>query len=175
MSELEADSTFVRELKTGHRWQLWVGYQFLREGFVVRVPPLEIRHDRSQIDEYSDEGDLFISCNSSHLNWLRFECKSRDLTFTGRSDYPFTTAFVDRVQTWNRKQKSRPAGILMVSQKTRAILAIGAWTEHEWRVEKKHDSVRNYDRSYYLVDRGHLIDWPDLVSRIKGQLPVFSE
>ena len=168
MSKLEDDTIFLKELQVGHQWQLWAGFQFLKRGFIVQVPPLLIRPSREDIDAYSDHGDIFLwRCSGDRL---RFECKSRSLSFTGRRDYPFPTAFVDRVETWKRKANSKPAAILLVSQETGAILAIDAWTESDWVIEEKDDSVRGYRRSYYLVPRSILLEWDELISHINGQL-----
>lgn len=168
MLKLEDDAIFLKELQTGHQWQLWVGFQFLKAGLIVQVPSLEIRPTHSEIDCFTDHGDIFVW---RHLgDKLRFECKSRNLSFTGRHDYPFPTAFVDRVNTWKRKTRSKPAAILLVSRVTGAILALGAWTEDRWVIEEKDDSVRGYRRSYYLACRDLFLEWNELIGHIRGQL-----
>ena len=165
---LEADSIFLQELRASHEWALWAGLQFLKAGFTVQVPPLQVRPNRECLDNYTDHGDLFVW--RSPRDRLRFECKSRRIGFTGRHDYPFDTAFVDRVGTWKRKTKARPAAILLISQETRAIMAIGVWTEGAWIIQTKEDHVRNYTRTYYLAPRSLLLEWHELVNHIKGQL-----
>ena len=167
---LENNGIFFKEIREGHRWQLWAGFQFLTEGFIVQVPVLKIRPNRQEIDSYTDEGDIYIWRNNTKEEFLRFECKSRNLSFTTNQDYPFPTAFVDRVNTWRRKAKKVPAAILLISQVTGVILAIPTWTQHKWFIKDAHDSVRGYRRQYYMVQSAHLVNWDTLISQIKGQM-----
>lgn len=165
--DLEDDAIFLAEIKKGHRWQWWAGFQFLKEGFIVQVPVLKLRPTRAEIDGYTDNGDLYIWNNSM----LKLECKSRNISFTNCSNYPFDTAFVERVNTWKRKGKGKPAAILLISQKTGAILTIPTWTEKFWFIKSANDSVRGYIRDYYMLNSNQLVDWKDFIEIIRGRLP----
>lgn len=167
--DLETDAIFLTEVQKGHKWQLWAGFQFLKESFIVQVPPLKLRPTREEIDRYTDEGDLYVW--RTFNDRLRLECKSRNISFTNSGDYPFDTAFVERVNTWKRKRK--PAAILLISQITGAIVAIPTWTEPSWFVESANDSVRGYQRYYYMLKTEQLVNWTDFIQQIRGELPNF--
>jgi hypothetical protein len=157
---LEEDNVFLRELKKGYGWQLWVAVQFLKEGFAVKVPPLEIRPNHDSIDDYTDHGDIIVLLGS---RGAYFECKSRGLYFNSVLDYPHDTAFVDRVNTWRRKA-TKAVAILLVSRITGKIIVVPASTEKDWLREERFDRVRQYRREYYMAMRNSLRDWADLLA-----------
>lgn len=160
MALLEDDGLFLRELRKGYGWQLWAALQFLREGFAVMVPKLEIRPDRDSIDDYTDHGDVIVLLGNRRVY---FECKSRGLPFNSVLDYPYDTAFVDRVNTWRRKAR-KPAAVLLVSRITGKIIVVPVSTEKQWLREERFDSVRQYSRDYYLTTKNSLKDWDSLIS-----------
>ena len=164
MNELEPDALFIKELRDGHQWQLWVALQLLKAGLAVEVPELQIRPSQDEINGFTDVGDVIV-----HLPGRRvvLEVKSRSIVFTGVQDYPYPTAFVDRVNTWQRKQCHRPAEVLLVSQQTGAIIGISAKTEDRWMVENRHDNVREYDRAYYMASKGLLYGFAEIVDLLK--------
>ena len=163
---LEPDALFLAELKDGHQWQLWVALQFLKHGLAVQVPELRIRPSQDDINSYTDTGDVVVILPERKAI---FEVKSRDITFTCAEDYPYTTAFVDRVKTWERKRDNRPTGVLLVSQHTGAIVGVPSSTQAHWSVESRHDNVRDYDRDYYMADKSLLYDFGDIVAILKGR------
>ena len=169
MTNLEVDELFIAELKKGHKWQLWVGLQFLKEGFIVQVPNLKIRKNHDEINKYSDSGDVIVFLNNERYS---FECKSRNLEFTNKENYPYDTVFVDRTKTWERKRNNKPLAIIIISQQTGKLVVVSSKTEKYWMIEERIDSVRNYTRSYYMVDKKYLHNWDFLIDhlRIKGRI-----
>ena len=166
MKGLETDEIFLRELKKGHNWQLWVGYLLLKEGFAVRVSSLATRPDHDSIDLYGDDGDVKVTFPGKTVV---LEVKSRNLYFTSIDDYPYQTAFVDRVNTWRRKADNKPVAICLVSQPTGAIVVVPTSSESSWLVETVRDRVREYDRDYYLVNKICLARWESLLTWLKKQ------
>jgi hypothetical protein len=161
---LEPDALFLAELKSGHQWQLWAALQFLKHGLAVQVPELKVRPSQDDINDYTDTGDVIVLLPVRNAI---FEVKSRDITFTSSRDYPYTTAFVDRVKTWERKKDNRPTGILLVSQLTGAIVGVPSNSQARWTIETRHDNVRDYDRDYYMADKSLLYDFDDIVAILK--------
>lgn len=169
MGELESDSVFIQELRKGHSWQLWVAVLFLKEGFIVEVPKLEIRPGRAKINDYTDNGDISIHVNGRRN---RFECKSRNLDFNSSEDYPYETALVDRVNTWKRKADKKPLAVILVSQITGNCVVVPVSTEQKWKIETKRDDIRGYEREYFLVEKNDLKNWDDFISwlRLKNHI-----
>jgi len=164
---LESDNIFFEEIKKGHKWQLWVGAKLRERGFEVRVPDLVIRPDRDLINEYTDRGDIFVIVGEKELS---IEVKSRSIKFYDKDSYPYPTAFVDRVKTWERKQGNVPACIILVSQITGGMVAVSTSEESrkKWFVSEERDTKRDYVRDYYMVEKEELREFEDLVNWLGG-------
>src|SRR4051812_2578042 len=107
----ENDALFVAQLAEGHRWARWTADQLQAAGLCVQVTPMQIRADIAERHKFSDEWDVSVGARSP----CRVDVKSRNLVFTGREDYPFSTALVDTVSGW-RAKTTPPHAIVLVSQ-----------------------------------------------------------
>ena len=155
MADLESDDIFFDELKKGYSHQKYVNDYFIDLGFKTQIDELKIRNNRNEINDFSDNGDLFIFTKKGKL---RIEVKSRNLSFTGIQDFPYDTILVDRVNTWLRKvcDKKKPHAIIIISQITKKMFVIPISSEKKWFFEEKRDTVRDYDRNYILCNKEDL-------------------
>jgi hypothetical protein len=159
-NNLESEEIFLNELKKGYSYQLVVGEYLRDRGFNVEVDELKIRGDVSEINNYTDGGDIKI-----HLSrrTIIVEVKSRNVKFESVGGFPYDTIFVDRVNTWKRKEKDKPHAIIIISQINNNMFVIPVSSEPNWIIESRKDTVRNYVREYYLVKKEHIKSMDEFV------------
>lgn len=161
-TELESDEIFLRELKKGYEHQLIVARYLKSKNLKIDVDGLRIRKQKKDIPKFRDEGDLFFI--NKNNNKIPIEVKSRNVKFTGINDFPYNDIFVDMKTCWDRKEKYKPCAIIMISQLTHAMIVVPVSTKNKWIVKTKKDTIRDYIREYYLVDKKHLKSIDDFIS-----------
>ena len=169
MAELESDEIFISELKKGYSFQKYVNDYFIEQGFETQFDELKIRKNRNEINDFSDDGDLFILTKKGKL---RTEIKSRNLTFEGIADFPYSTILVDRANTWIRKvcDNKKPDVIIIISQITKKMFVIPISSQENWFFENKHDGVRDYDRKYILCKKEDLKSIEEFTNWLKTKI-----
>jgi len=158
---------FLSGLKNGHGWQLFIGNQFLKEGFFVQVPSLKLRQKITDENIYTDSGDITIVINNKTY---RFECKSLKIEFTSNADFPADKIIVDMVSNWDKK-KHRPIGIINVCTKTKGKFVIFTrWGSHdEWIKKNIYDSKKDYHREFYFINKEsrYVKSWDFLINWLR--------
>jgi hypothetical protein len=164
--ELESDKIFIDELEKGFSYQKIVNEFFISKGFKTKLDPLKIREERSVINKFTDTGDLKIILPK---RTIIVEVKSRDVLFTDVHDFPYDTIFVDRVNTWKRKNKNKPHAIIIISQITKNMFVIPVSGEADWINKTVYDNKRDYTREYYLVNRENLKPMDEFITWLNKQ------
>jgi hypothetical protein len=120
-----SDNAFLDRLERGYKWQLHVASKLMLAGYAVQCQPLQVRPDRSQIEEYQDDYDLLVTRVGAR--WKRhIEVKSRTLSFEDSpASFPFGTIIVERGETYARRTRL-PDFWVMVSQPTGSCIAVGS-------------------------------------------------
>jgi len=160
-TELESDEIFLRELKKGYKHQLIVAEYLKSKNLKIDVDGLRIRKQKKDIPRFRDEGDLFFI--NKNNNKIPIEVKSRNINFTSINDFPYNDIFVDMKSCWDRKEKYKPCAIIMISQLTHEMIVVPVSTKNKWIVKTKKDTIRDYIREYYLVDKKHLKSIDDFI------------
>jgi hypothetical protein len=155
----ENDALFFRELQTGHEFACLVAERLGRHGLHVEVTPMEVRNDIADRGRFSDEHDLTVGVRAP----CRIDVKSRELSFRSASDYPYSTAFVDTTSGWGAKAH-RPHAIVLVSQRTKAMLVISVRDSASWKREWRYDNKRGISDWFWMVDAARLRPFDDLVT-----------
>lgn len=162
MDWFENDELFFDELARGHQWAEFVAERLRRAGFETEVTPMRKRQSIEHRHEFAREIDLLVGPRKAP-----FEVKSRDLSFgEDVASYPYRTAFVDTVSGWDAKDP-RPVAVVLVSQRTRAMLVVPPSTAPEWERESKRDRVRGIDDEWYTISRSRLLTFDELAERMR--------
>jgi hypothetical protein len=158
----ENDELFFRQLSTGHEWAEVVAERFRAAGIAARATPMSRRRTLADRHRYRNEIDVLVGPIGAPV-----EIKSRNLDFSADpATYPYDTAFVDTVGGWDAKDP-KPVAIVLVSQKTGAMLVVPTSSQATWTRTHKRDRVRNVRDIWYAVDRALLIPFDELLDRMK--------
>ena len=163
----ENDELFFSELDKGHAFQSIVADIFRQKGFLVEQPKKRVRKHISEAAKFAEnEIDLLVGSENKKI---LFEVKSRNLYFTKPENYPFDTAFVDTVSSWDQKRK-KPAATILISQKTKSIVVVPSSSFSQWKEEKKRDRVRDIEDTWWTVPVKCLKTLDDLCKWLKTRL-----
>lgn len=144
------DPTFLQDLEKSIE-HVWIVARWLSSiGKMVAIPPMRVRPDAKKMKGYGDEGDLFIVQDKE---WLRIECKQRNLHFTGVHDYPYETIFVDRVHAWERAERKPHAYIVTNEAITVAAIIYGT-TSSSWIKRDSYDRGKKRTRAFLECPKG---------------------
>ncbi|MHC4676566.1 MAG: hypothetical protein ACYTBZ_29115 [Planctomycetota bacterium] len=166
---IENDELFIKELKKGYGFQIYVALQFLLEGLWVRVPPLSIRDSREEIPQYTrNEADLFV-WGSGNGKQKKISVKSRNIEFYTIDTYPYKTIFIDTVRGWEAKEE-KPCAVIIISQQTKEIIVVPVSSREHWTIEERSDQTRNIAaEEFYAVSKEYAKTFSELVEWIKGK------
>jgi hypothetical protein len=156
------DALFLEQLAEGHRWAEHAAERLRSAGIAVQVTPMEVRAHIDDRADFADEWDMSVGSRAP----CRLDVKSRNLAFTSIDDYPFETALVDTVAGWEAKER-HPHAIILVSQKTEALVVIPVSTRGSWTRARRFDRVRGIEDVFYEVDRRELRPIDDLVTWLR--------
>lgn len=164
------DELFFEMLERGYGWQLIPYIFFKQHGFDVSMPELEIRGSIKTAGRFRDTLDLIVDGH-------RIEVKSRGVTFTSPSDWPYNRlpAFVDTVSKYDA-HKEQPLAYVFVSQRTGAMVCTDGRerASKRWETIERKDTVRNIDERFYAVDRRHMRTMDKLVDVLRNLKAVQS-
>lgn len=179
------DWKFKEQLHIGHVWEVYVGIRLHRMGLKVELPEKSVRANRSEIGNYANEVDLWVSgpgIESEDERGVPVEVKSRGRRFTCPEDHPDDDEhdrgliLLPSVRSWDNKNP-KPFSVLKVSQKTGAIIGIRSADADKWLVIKRYDPYREYTDTTYAAPKGlwYPVAGPDqhvneTVKEIKGLL-----
>ena len=167
---MEDDELFADELARGHAWQVLVAMRLLQAGLVVQVSRLMLWRTtaglvgRPPIEQFTSS-DVDIMVGRKTL--VPIEVKSRRFAFSTPSDYPYADAMVGTVDSW-KQATIRPQVVVLVSQQTRAMLAVNVVaTFPDWAAKGNHDQVRGITNDSYFCPRTHLRSFAKLVGWLR--------
>lgn len=154
----ENDQLFFEQLGIGHEWAEAVAARFRVAGITAMATPMTYRQTLADRHQYRNEIDLLVGATGAPV-----EVKSRNLGFSeDPATYPYDTAFVDTVGGWDAKYP-KPIVIVLVSQKTGAMLVVPASSQATWARTHTFDRVRNVQDVWYTVDRAQLLSFDALL------------
>lgn len=99
-------------------------------------PPLDVREP--------DNGDMLLIGRVEH--------KVRDLKFTCREDYPYSTVIIDEAYKIDNKPDKVLMYVIENVEGTHAAIVYG-FTKSAWKVEEKYDQKRERMCKNYEVDK----------------------
>ena len=163
MTQEEKDVIFIDDLKTGYYYQGLVNTYFLDYGFKTTFHPLKIRPNFNVRRGFTDNGDLIINTPSRDIV---VEIKSRAIKFTCIADYPFKTVFIESLSRWSKKVK--PAAIIVISQKTKAMIVVPVSTEKQWTTKTTGHKRDRIASQRLEADKKLLKTMPEFIDWLKN-------
>jgi hypothetical protein len=149
---------FHGELQDGHSWAQKVANYLNAQGLDCTCTPISYAKTQAEIEVFT-KTDKDITFNKMTGN---LEVKSLRTEFTSPKDWPWQTAIVDTASGWKQKEE-KPVAVILVSKITGAMIAVPVSTEHEWKVERRFDSLRKFEDNFLMVSRRHLRTIDELV------------
>jgi hypothetical protein len=136
------DPTFVDDLRDSKR-AVDAAAAFLNsKGYPVVVRPMFIRPDVSQINDYSDDGDIEII--------QRVEVKQRkDTSFSSKADFPYQTLIVDTCRAFDKAKPKPYAYIICNPALTCALVVDVKATRRHWTRVEKNDRKKGRCTEFY--------------------------
>jgi hypothetical protein len=152
-----SDDAFLDRLERGYKWQVLVANKLMAEGYAVQCQPLQVRPDRSQIEEYKDDYDLLVT--RMGRGWKRhLEVKSRTLSFSSNpSSFPFGTIIVERSETFEGRNRL-PDYWVMVSQKSKGVIAVSSKS-----VRATHSTETKRGTDYIVCPKESFISFDEML------------
>lgn len=99
-----------------------------------------------------DDGDIILHTDTGRR--FRLEVKSRNLTYTCKEEFPFSTAIVCQVESFKRacNKDDMPFAYFCVEKKKRSMFICKvAETRHLWTEEQKMDGRDGVWKPFYMV------------------------
>lgn len=127
----QPDDLFLRALKEGYRWQVWLGERWRGFDLEVVIPPLRVRPERSQAGRYQDAADLFVE------SWP-IEVKSKAERFTRPENYPREVVYLGAWKRWE-SLKRKPLAFALISRPTESVVLVHKSSAPHWQ----HKMVEN--------------------------------
>lgn len=153
------DKLFRSELLASEKLRVLVAEKLTDAGFSVEMPPMEWRESIKDAHKFKDQQDLIVE-------GYVIEVKSRRLNFTCPEDYPYSTAFVETVRSWDQKSV-KPAAVILVSTITKDCVVIGRQSEKHWSAEQRFDHIRKIKENFYMVHKDLIISWDNFIDKLK--------
>ena len=139
---MKSDQQFLADLSRSRQFVNQFAIAAEDAGVSVFLPPERVRPDASVRHEYADRGDLFILG--------RGEIKTRkNLSFTGRQDFPFPTVMFAEAYTVERWEHP-PLMIAIQSATGTAVAVVYGWTRKWWKKERKFDKTVGKEIEVYV-------------------------
>lgn len=111
------------------------------DGYAVIIKPVFERPDISQIDDYSDLGDLEIV--------QRVEVKWRGIKFTSVKDFPYPTIIVDACRCYDQAHPKPHGYVLYSTDLLHAVFINVRETIVSWKKVAKDDHEKGVVRNFY--------------------------
>mgnify|MGYP000464517993 CR=1 FL=1 len=135
------------ELVESRRWLAWAGDE------------LRARSLRVELQEH----DLLVL--GTAVGDCLLEVKTRPFHFRDPWGYPFPTALVETVETWNAKPVE-PRAVLLVSRPAKTALVVSSATRREWTIQRAADRARDIVADCYHCPRSRLATLEWLVQKL---------
>jgi hypothetical protein len=140
-----SDDVFLRELKKGIRWELYVASFFSDLGFDVSSPVEEIGESYGDRFRFRGSVDLFVL-------GVPIEVKSRSTRFSCPTDMPWELPFVMTEHDLEEKDPA-PALVICVSQPTERMVWVSCDVRDEWVLQDGFDRVRSIHERWWCAPR----------------------
>lgn len=152
-----SDKAFLDRLEFGYKWQVFIANKFLSEGYAVQCQELQVRPDRTEIDQYTDDYDILVT--RVGRGWKRHvEVKSRTLSFSSDpSSFPFGTIIVERSETFEGRNRL-PDYWVMVSQKSEGVIAVSNKS-----VRATHSTETKRGTDYIVCPRESFVSFDEML------------
>lgn len=143
-------------------WEAWVASRITRTIKGASVTLMSV----GEAKDVTVYPDMRMNIDGLDGRNLDLEVKSRNVSFTGVSDYPFPTINTCSKSYWERTGHLGRQ-YLIVSQSTGNIIWIPSWVEKHQKVAM--DNTRGQQFDCMAVDTMEAKDWHDFVSFCHGQ------
>lgn len=120
---------FVKRLKASHHSVFVVAEWLSAGGYDVRVPAIKIRRHDQAIEDFVDEGDIFISKDGGPER--RVEVKAPNKSFTSPEDFGRNQVFLANKAAMERIGDNLAAFVIVSASHTHCI-CVNAETRPHW-------------------------------------------
>lgn len=150
---------YIKAFKKGHYYNCLVANYLNSRGIVCHAPDLKIAQNNEEIKEMTlTEKDVVLDLLDEVL-----EVKSATRVFSGDPlQFPNQYTIVDTVSGFRSKEK-KPRAYVLVSQETKAMLAISPKSMDRWRVVHLYDKQQDLTDDFYQVKKEDLLPMETLV------------
>ena len=177
----EKSTHFKENLEASEEYRQMVARYLMERGVRIEVPPMEYRKDMNDRGRFKNEKDIIAWPGVADHEMCVVEVKSRDQEFTDAQDfsrrlkrkYGQTGIFVDTTHGWSQKDP-KPKLIVMVSMKTKAMIALPGKTQEHWYTGNHHDNSKGFNDNFYKCEPEHFISMEEAVEKILKMQEKFS-
>lgn len=171
MRKSQESETFRGRADSACFWEAWVGAVLGRAGLYTIHHPLTVAADVGRTnDSYAETYDLDVSVGHPHKfgYHAEVEVKSRNLSFTSSSDYPYESITLCSQASFLRKWRSAEKthrDFLFISRVTGNIV----WLPSDSPVTVGHetyDSKRGESYKTVHANKAHLRELSDFVEKV---------
>ena len=163
-----SNELFHREASIGQTYAERVALELQKRQIPCYATELEFAKNEADRKRFENEQDVVLIDQPGCI-----EVKSRRLNF--RNDpitYPYSTAFVDTVIGWDKKDP-KPLAVVLISQNTNGMLVVPVSTQPNWTQNASFDRVRQINENWYQVSKKELRTFNELVFWLKDRLNEF--
>jgi hypothetical protein len=122
---------FVKRLLASRHAMFVVAEWLSEKGFDVRLPAIKARRHDQKIEDFVDDGDIFISKDGSPER--RVEVKNIRHEFTGVDDYPYKNVIIANKASFDRGNDNLSCFIIIGKDLNNVIIVNEATMPH-WEV-----------------------------------------
>jgi hypothetical protein len=154
---------YVAAMTEGHTYNEYVAGILQSFDIDCHVPELEIAKNEEDIRRMTvNEKDIILSDGRC------LEVKSRNLYFDDDpTSFPYNELLVDTVSGYEAKA-IKPLAYVFVSQKSKRMFALPAYTRDSWKITKKYDNKRKHEDKFYLATTDLCRPFAALVNHLRG-------
>lgn len=136
------DKQFIDNLRKSLPGVLVMAGWFVALGRNVKIPGIHVRPSRDLIQEFVDEGDLFVE--------YRWEVKSTRYEWTTREDFKLPQILICDKHAHDACKRTPDYYALLNQARTHAIVVDVGRTRKHWWSAVKRNSVSGEDQEFYF-------------------------
>jgi hypothetical protein len=148
------DPTFVSDLMNSDIVTWIVARALRRNGYSIRLPPIGVRPDPTQLSEFGDDGDLYVD---SYL--APIEVKQRpDMSFQSIDTFEYKDIIVDVAHHW-KDMTQKPLSYIITNRDVTGGIIVPSSSSSDWKTDNRWDSKRKRRRTFLLCDTNRCGYW----------------
>lgn len=130
-----------------------VGEWLSKGGYDVRIPAIKGRKAHERVEDFVDDGDIFISKDGGLER--RVEVKMKKIVFTGREDYPYDSVLIANKASIDRIGDNL-AAFIIISEDLNTMMIAKAETRPHWKVVAYTAKNTGNLEQFYACDKSLL-------------------